>query len=124
MRVSKEQITNGMVEYIQTEVLPKMGDDRALKILFSVGMHAIKTNPAIIKKWLDNDIIKALLDDDGTGHYDIDQLMGWLQESVKEYGSFPVTVPPIPLLSPREITMQLGPTDIASIHQQIVTAAG
>ena len=83
MRVTKNQIINGLAEYIQTEVLPRMGDDRAMKILFSVGMHAVKANPAMIDKYLGNDIVKALIDDDGTGHYDIDQLMDWLQESVK-----------------------------------------
>lgn len=123
MRVTKAQIVRGLSDYIQQELFPKMEDDRALKILFSVFVNAIKANGALIDKWLDNGMVRALIDDDGTGHYNIEPLMDALRVSVEEYGAFPVTVPPIPLISPREITLKLGPADIASIHQQIVTSA-
>jgi len=121
MRVTRAQIVNGLTKYIQQEVMPKMEDDRALKILFSVGVNAIKANDALIDKWLSNDIIRALIDDDRSGSYDIERLMDWIRASVEEYGSFPVTVPPIPLISPREITLRLGPSDIVAIQRQIET---
>ena len=123
MRVTKSQIVNGLTRYIQQEILPKMEDDRALKILFSVGVNAIKANDKLIDKYLNNDIIRALIDDDGSGNYDVERLMDWIKESVEEYGAFPVTVPPIPLISPREITLRLGPSDIIAIQRQIENAA-
>ena len=49
--------------------------------------------------------------------------MGWIRTSVEEYGAFPVIVPPIPLVSPREITLRLGPSDIIAIQRQIENAA-
>jgi len=119
MRVNKAQIINGITAYIQQEIFPKMDDDRALKILFSVGVNAVKANDKLIDKWLGNDIIRALIDDDGSGNYDVDRLMDWLKISVEEYGAFPVSVPPIPLISPREITIKLGPSDISAIKHQI-----
>lgn len=122
MRVTRAQIVNGLTKYIQQEIMPKMEDDRALKILFSVGVNAIKANDALIDKWLSNDIIRALIDDDRSGSYDVERLMDWIRASVEEYGSFPVTVPPIPLISPREITLRLGPSDIIAIQRQIETA--
>ena len=122
MRVSKNQIVNGLVAYIQQEIMPRMDDDRALKILFSVAVNAIKANDRLIDKYLSNDIIRALIDDDGSGSYDIERLLDWIKMSVEEYGSFPVIVPPIPLISPREITLRLGPSDIAAIQRQIETA--
>ena len=119
MRVTRNQIVNGIVAYIQQEIMPKMDDDRALKILFSVGVNAIKANDKLIDKYLGNDIVRALIDDDGSGNYDIERLMDWIRTSVEEYGAFPVSVPPIPLISPREITLKLGPSDIIAIQRQI-----
>ena len=123
MRVTRNQIVNGLVAYIQQEIMPKMDDDRALKILFSVAVNAIKANEKLIDKYLSNDIVKALIDDDGSGNYDIERLMEWIRTSVEEYGAFPVIVPPIPLVSPREITLRLGPSDIIAIQRQIENAA-
>ena len=123
MRVTRNQIVNGLVAYIQQEIMPKMDDDRALKILFSVAVNAIKANDKLIDKYLSNDIVRALIDDDGSGNYDVERLMDWIRTSVEEYGSFPVIVPPIPLVSPREITLRLGPSDIIAIQRQIENAA-
>ena len=122
MRVTRNQIVNGLVAYIQQEIMPKMDDDRALKILFSVAVNAIKANDKLIDKYLSNDIVRALIDDDGIGNYDIERLMDWIRTSVEEYGAFPVIVPPIPLVSPREITLRLGPSDIVAIQRHIETA--
>ena len=122
MRVSKNQIVNGLTSYIQQEILPKMADDRALAILFSVAVNAIKSNEKLIDRYLSNDIIRALIDDDGSGSYNVERLMDWLRASVEEYGAFPVTVPPIPLISPREITLRLSASDIAAIQRNIETA--
>lgn len=123
MRVTRPQIINGLTGYIQQEILPKMEDDRALKILFSVAVNAIKANDKLIDKYMSNDIVKALIDDDGSGNYDIERLMDWIRTSIEEYGAFPVIVPPIPLVSPREITLRLGPSDIIAIQRQIENAA-
>ena len=123
MRVTRNQIVNGLVAYIQHEIMSKMDDDRALKILFSVAVNAIKANDKLIDKYLSNDIVRALIDDDGSGNYDIERLMDWIRTSVEEYGAFPVIVPPIPLVSPREITLRLGPSDIIAIQRQIENAA-
>ena len=123
MRVTRNQIVNGLVAYIQQEIMPKMDDDRALKILFSVAVNAIKANDKLIDKYLSNDIVRTLIDDDGSGNYDVERLMDWIRTSVEEYGAFPVIVPPIPLVSPREITLRLGPSDIIAIQRQIENAA-
>ena len=123
MSVTKTQIVNGLVDYIQQEILPKMDDDRALKIMLSVGINAIKANDKLVDKWLCNDIVKALVSADGCGRYDIDSLMDWLRMSVEEYGAFPVTIPPIPLISPREITLKLSTSDVSTV-QRLIESAG
>lgn len=122
MRVTRNQIVNGLASYVQQEIMSRMDDDRALKILFSIGVNAIKANDRLIDKYMSNDIVRALIDDDGSGNYDIERLMDWIKSSVEEYGAFPVIVPPIPLVSPREITLKLGPSDIVAIQRQIESA--
>ena len=122
MRVTKAQIVNGLVSFIRDELFPKMDDDRALKILFSVAVNAIKANDKLVDKWLNNDIIRALIDADDSGTYDIERMMDWIRRSVEEYGAFPVSVPPIPLISPREIVIKLSAPDIAAIQRQIEAA--
>ena len=119
MRVTKAQLINGVVAYIQQEILPKMDNDRALKIMASVAINAIKANDKLVDKWLDNDILRMLMDDDGSGSYDIAKLMDWIKMSTQEYGAFPVTVPPIPLISPHEITIKLSASDIDAIQHRI-----
>ena len=123
MRVTRSQIVNGLTSYIYREILPQMEEDRALKIMLSVAVNAIKANDKLLDKWLGNDIVKALIDDDGNGSYDIERLVDWLRSSVEEYGAFPVSVPPIPLISPRDITIKLGADDIAAIRRHIENAA-
>ena len=122
MRVTRNQIVNGITAFISEEILPKMGEDRALKIVLSVFINAIKANGKIVDKWMDSDILRTLIDDDGSGSYDIERLMDWIKASVEEYGAFPVSIPPIPLISPREITLKLGPSDIDAIQMHIETA--
>lgn len=122
MRVTRSQIVNGITAFVSEEILPKMGEDRALKIVLSVFINAIKANGKIVDKWMDSDILRTLIDDDGSGSYDIERLMDWIKESVQEYGAFPVSIPPIPLISPREITLRLGPSDIDAIQMHIETA--
>ena len=124
MRVSKNQIVNGVTSYIKDEVLPKMGDDKAMQIVFSVAVNAVKANDKLIDAFFKNEIIKALLEDDGSGKYEIGNLMEWLRNSVEEYGGFPIAVPPIPLISPREIMIKLDPSDISAIRRKIEAGSG
>ena len=122
MRVTRSQIVNGLSAYIDREILPRMDEDRALKIIFGVGVNAIKANGRLLDKWLGSDIARALMDDDGAGSYDIERLMDWLRASIEEYGAFPVSIPPIPLISPRVITIKLGADDVAAIRRAIESA--
>ena len=48
MRVTKAQIVSGIASYIQQEILPKMGDDKALQIVFSVAVNVPAVAP---KEW-------------------------------------------------------------------------
>ena len=122
MRVSKAQIVRGMTDYIQGEILPKMGDDRAVQIILSIAVNAAAANEKMINSIMENGIIKALLDEDESGTYELDGLMDAMRAAVDQYGSFPLRVPPIPLLSPREITLKLDASDVDAIRRRIIDA--
>ena len=64
-------------------------------------------------------MIKAFLQDDGTGKYEIGPLMDSLKKSVEQYGDFPIAVPSIPLIAPDGGTITLNAADISAIQAKI-----
>ena len=104
MRVSRDQIIRGLTEYIQSEILPQMGDDKAVQIIMSVAVNAAMANNKLVDAAMENGIVKTMLDDDGSGTYEIDGVAQAMRRAIERYGGFPVRVPAIPLISPREMT--------------------
>lgn len=122
MRVSKNQIVHGITEYMQNEILPKMGDDKAVQIMLSIAINAAMVNNRLINVVLDNEIVRALLEDDGSGTYEISGFIDAMRTAIEQYGSFPVRVPAIPLLSPHEITLKLDVSDVDAMRRRIENA--
>lgn len=122
MRVSKNQIVHGITEYMQNEILPKMGDDKAVQIMLSIAINAAMGNNRLVNVVLDNEIVRALLEDDGSGTYEISGFIDAMRTAIEQYGSFPVRVPAIPLLSPHEITLKLDVSDVDAMRRRIENA--
>ena len=122
MRVTKSQIVHGVTDYIQTDILPQMGNGRAMQILVSIGANAIAANPKLADAVFGNPLVLAVLDDDGSGTYDLGGLMDAMTKSIQQFGSFPVQVPAIPLISPAEFTLHLGAEDVAAMRSRIESA--
>ena len=119
MRVTMPQIVHGITEYIQSDILPQMGGARSMQILVSVGANAIASNGKLADAVLKNPIILAMLDDDGSGTYDLGGLVDAVTKSIRQYGSFPITVPAIPLISPAGFTLSLTADDIDAMKRKI-----
>ena len=122
MRVTKSQIVHGIADYIQSDILPKMGNGRGLQILVSVGANAVAANSKIVDAIFNNQIVLSALDDDGSGTFEISGLVDALTAAIKEYGSFPLKVPPIPLISPAEMTLNLSADDVEAMQSRIEDA--
>lgn len=122
MRVSKSQMIHGAADYIQGEILPKMSDDRAMQIILSIAVNAALANSRAVDAALENSMVKALLEDDGSGTYEIGGIADAMRAAIEKYGSFPVTFPAIPLLSPREITLKLDAADVDAMRRRIEDA--
>lgn len=119
MRVSRTQIVKGVSDYVQSDILPKMADDRAIQIVLSIAVNAVMANNKLVDSIFDNSIVRSMLDDDGGGTYDITGVADAMKKAVDQYGSFPVNIPAIPLVSPHEITLRLDANDIDSIRRRI-----
>ena len=119
MRVTKSQIVHGVADYIKEEILPKMDDGKAMQIIVSIGINAVTANTRLIDSVFENDMVKALLEDDGSGTYEIDGLANAMHKAVDQYGAFPVKVPAVPLLSPKEITLRLDAADVDAMRRRI-----
>ena len=119
MRVTKSQIVHGVTEYIQSHILPQMVNGRAMQIIVSIGANAIAANHKLVDAVFDNQIVRALLDDDGSGTYDLDGLADAMTKSIQQYGSFPVQVPAIPLISPEGFTLSLSADDVTAMRESI-----
>ena len=122
MRVSKNQLIQGIGTYLKEEILPKMDQDRAAQIIASIAINAAMENSRILDAVFTNDILLALLDDDGSGTYDIDGLVSAIRDAVEAYGSFPVKCPNIPLISTKDITLRLDAADVDAMRRRVEAA--
>ena len=122
MKVSKSQIVHGVTDYVKNEILPKMGDDKAVQIILSIAVNAAAANEKMINSVLDNTIVRALLEEDEDGMYELSGITDAMRAAIDQYGNLPVHVPAIPLLSPREITLRLDVSDVDEMRRRIENA--
>ncbi len=125
MRVDKNKLIAGFTTFIETEVIAKMTDDKAAQVVLSVAVKAIRVNPAIADKILGNGIVRMVLgyeDQDGKESYDIDSMASMISESISKYGYFPVVLPAVPFISPREKELKFGPADVDRLKRYIKEA--
>lgn len=122
MRVTKSQLAHGITAYIQNEILPKLGDNRAMQILISAGANIIPANNKLMDLIFGNSLVKTILDDDGSGTVEISGLSDAIRKSIDQYGSFPVQVPPIPWICPGGLTISMSANDVAALFSGIENA--
>ena len=125
MRVDKNRLISGIASFIEAEVIAKMTDDKATQVVLSVAVKAIRTNPDIADRILGNSIVQMVLgyeNQDGKESYDIDSMSGLISESITKYGYFPVVLPAVPFISPREKELKFGPSDVDRLKRYIEEA--
>ena len=122
MRVSKEQIITGILSYVENEVIPQI-EDKPTQIILSIAAKSIQSNKALVDSVFENPLLKTLLVLDESGTYEIDGLFGAIMDSVKQYGEFPLVIPPIPIVSPIEKTLTFKENDVAEIKRRIERSA-
>lgn len=113
MTYTKNQIIDGIVKYIKSDVIPAMPDQN-IKIVLNVAAHYMAAKPAFVDKIFDNPIMEMLKEDDG--RYDLDP-----QVIAQAFGQdkFTVTIPAIKFVNPAEKTLSFNAGDINKLSQYI-----
>ena len=117
MRVSKEQLIHGILDYIENEVIPHI-EDKPMQIIVSIAAKSIRANNSLADAFFGNQAVRSLLNENENG-YEIGGLFAAMEESVKQYGPFPVVIPPVPILSPVEKTLMFSEADVAEMKRRI-----
>lgn len=91
MLYTKEQVMNGIISYIDNEIMPHM--PTLNKIVIGTGMVlAIKNSETILNNAI-NTYGKILGVVNGEGLIDVDTLADALRENAKKYGSVQINLP-------------------------------
>lgn len=119
MRVTKEQLIKGTIEYIGEDVIPQITDDKALQILLDIMVNSVKANSKLADPIFENNTVKTFLKCNDDGTYDLEGSFNIISSSVKKYGPFPVVIPPIKYVSPKEKELSFTESDIAELKRRI-----
>lgn len=122
MRVTRDQLVNGIVSFVENDVIPKV-EERPMRVIMGTAIYAIRANSKLLDSVFEHPTIKALLDKDDEGLYETEVLFRALGDSMKKYGSFPVIIPPIPFVSPTEKTLTFNESDISELITRIERSA-
>lgn len=113
MTYTKNQIIDGIVKYIKSDMIPAMPDPN-IKIVLNIAAHYMSAKPAFVDKIFDNPIMEMLKEDDG--RYDLDP-----QVISQAFGQdkFTITIPAIKFVNPTEKTLSFNAGDINKLSQYI-----
>lgn len=121
MHVEKQKIIDGIIRYIEKDVMPEISSDRGFQVVISIGISAIKANNKLLDKLFENDIFKSLANyDDENKTYDIDLLYNIAKDSISKCGYFPVKIPVISFISPNEKELKFSAADIDRLKSYII----
>lgn len=113
MMVTKKQLVNGVIKFIDNDLIPHVGD-RNTKFVLAMAKDSLKENSDLADSFLESPMVSSLVSEID-GSYDITHLSTILKNVLSEYQAFPVTIPKIPLFSPTEKVLKITPEDIEKL---------
>lgn len=116
--VSKNKLMNGIVKFIEMDLIPQIGD-RNTKFVLAMAKDAIKEDPDIADSFFESPMVSTLVNEQD-GEYDLGHLSTILKNVLNEYQSFPVTIPKIPLFSPTEKILKITAEDIDKLMRYVM----
>ena len=117
--VTKKQILRGIINYLETEVLPGIGEDRGLQVLASTVLTLIKNDLSVLNGVLARPFLKVFIKEDESGNIDIEPLFKAIKESLDKCKFFPITIPVIPFVTSEEKQLKFNCEDIAKLEKMI-----
>ena len=118
MKISKNQLINGVVKFIGSDLIPQVGD-RNTKFVLAMAKDSLKQDPDIADAFLHSPMVSSLIKEDGD-EYDITNFSSILKSVLSEYQSFPVTIPKIPLFSPLDKVLKITSEDVDKLMSYMV----
>lgn len=116
--ISKKQLINGVAKFIETELIPQIGD-RNTKFVLSMAKDSLREDNDLADSFLQSPMVSTLVKEED-GEYDISQFSSILKNVLSEYQSFPVTIPKIPLFSPVEKVLKITAEDVDKLMKYIM----
>lgn len=117
MMISKKKLVNGVVKFIENDLIPYVGD-RNTKFVLAMAKDSLKENNELADSFLESPMVSTLVTEED-GEYDISHLSSIMKSVLSEYESFPVTIPKIPLFSPSEKVLKITAEDIEKLLKYI-----
>ena len=118
MMISKKQLINGVVKFIETELIPQIGD-RNTKFVLSMAKDSLREDNDLADSFLHSPMVSTLVKEED-GEYDVSHFSTILKNVLSEYQSFPVTIPKIPLFSPTEKVLKITAEDVDKLMKYIM----
>lgn len=120
--VTKHDIINGVIKFIETDMAKASGATTS-KLIVLLAKNVLKKNEAVIDSFLENPIAKTLLTEQD-GMYDLSTLMSVLKDTANEMGCISLSIPKVPFLLPEGDEIRLSVSDINTINDYINEEAG
>ena len=118
MTVTKKQLVNGVVKFIESDLIPNIGD-RNMKFVLAMAKDSLRENSDLADEFLESPMVASLVTEEDDG-YDLTHLSTIMKSVLSEYQSFPVTIPKIPLFSPVEKTLKISADDVDKLMKYIL----
>lgn len=110
---TSEQVLNGIVKYIDNEVLTKL--DTKGKIFLGTGITiAMKNSSEVLSRVQNNEIVKTLGIVDENGQFDVELVAEHLKANASKYGKLQFNVPVVG-------TLTFTPEDVDRIKEYIIS---
>lgn len=115
--VSKKQLVNGIAKFIESDLIPQIGD-RNTKFVLAMAKDSLRENNDLADDFLHSPMVSSLVMEEN-GEYDLSHFSCILKKVLSEYQSFPVTIPKIPLFSPTEKVLKITAEDVDKLMRYI-----
>lgn len=117
--VSKKIISNAVAKFIENDLINGI-DDVQVNFALCLIKESLLDNPNMVTTFFENPLVTSVITEEN-GQYDIKELSIILKKILSEYGSYPITLPKIPLVLPCEKTIRIESCDIDKIMNYINT---
>lgn len=117
MKVTKQQIIKGVIEFAKKDILDTIMD-KPLQIILATGITALETNPSLADSIFENPMVSTILKEQN-GQYDIDDIFAIIETTLNEYGDFPIIIPKIKFITPCDKELRFSANDIKRLKTYI-----